>query len=205
MVAEHVDLSRLREHIDKEVEAVSIAIKCGSRFLEMQVRLVLSDSGARFAGKTSRGGESRAMQETPRWSANVFEALQRAGRGLGGPGGGQGTQSCLGAVFPSAPKAACLHPKTVSVRLLYLVLQSQPEIQVVVNAERSVPLLTGEGRDPGFARMPECMLGSEGGPEGTGWEGRERHPTREGFPDSSRTPNKPHRLRIPRHDVHEYA
>jgi hypothetical protein len=37
--------------------------------------------------------------------------------------------------------------------------------------------------------VPECMLGSEGGPEGTGWEGRERHPTREGFPDSSRTPN----------------
>ena len=45
VVAEHVDLSRLREHIDKEVEAVSIAMRCGSRFLEMQVRLVLSDSG----------------------------------------------------------------------------------------------------------------------------------------------------------------
>jgi len=44
VVADHVDLGHLRKTICEEVEAVSIAMRSGSRFLEMQLRLVLADN-----------------------------------------------------------------------------------------------------------------------------------------------------------------
>jgi hypothetical protein len=84
-------------------------------------------------------------------------------------GAGKGPKVVL-ELFPFGTNGRVSHPKTVSVGLLYLVLQgtvtplqSQPEIQVVVNAERSVPLLTGEGCDPGFARRHGVCAGVHAG------------------------------------------